>query len=79
MIALYTEASRASSSWAEPHETAYELQRRSAPQQPGARRKDVTLPMRLLVGSVVQLGKDRPWDAITWLADVLRTSRQSIY
>ena len=35
--------------------------------------------MRPLVGSVVQLGKDRSWGAITWLADVLRTSRQSIY
>ena len=79
MIALYTEASRASSAWAEPLETAYQLQRRSASQQPGARRTDITQPMRLLIGSVVQLGKGRPWGTITWLADVLGTSRQSIY
>jgi hypothetical protein len=35
--------------------------------------------MRLLVASLVQLGEARPHGAISWLAETLRTSRQTIY
>jgi hypothetical protein len=46
---------------------------------PGARRPDITRPLRLLIASVVCLGQDRPHGMITALAEVLALSRQSIY
>ena len=79
MRALYTEASQASTAWPEPLEKAYQVQSRAAPRMPGARRPDITVAMRLLIGSVVQLGDSRPWGSISWLADVFQTSRQTVY
>jgi len=76
---LYTLPALPSITWPEPIETAYQMQTPEAPRVPGARRPDITAPARLLIASVVQLAEARSHGAITWLADVFRTSRQTIY
>jgi len=79
MSALYIATAQESITCSEPLGTAYQMQSRAAGRVPKARRPEITAPMRLLIGSVVQLGRRRPHGAITWLADVFRTSRQTIY
>ena len=47
---------------------------------PGYKRQDLGLSDRLFIGAVVNMPKEqRPWGSITWLADVFRTSRPTIY
>lgn len=80
MSIMYPTTAAESTRWPEPIETAYQAQqRRHGAAMPGARRPDIARPMRLLIGSIVDLGEARPRGMITWLAEVLDTSRQSIY
>ena len=73
-------AAPASIAWPEPYESAYQAQqRRHGPTVPGARRPDITRPLRLLIASIVDLADERPHGMITWLAEVLATSRETIY
>ena len=76
---VYTLAAQSASAWPMPMETAYQLQSRWGRPPRGARRPDITYCKRLLIASVVNLWEDRPRGAITWLADVFATSRQTIY
>jgi len=44
------------------------------------KRPDITLPDRLFIGGVVNIPRERrPWGSITWLSEVYRTSRETIY
>ena len=44
------------------------------------KRPDIGLADRLFIGAVVNLGgQRRPWGAISWLAEVYLTSRETIY
>lgn len=83
MSALYSSAAPASISWAEPYERVYQAQKPSGHGRlrgvVGKRRPDIDHATRLLIGSVVALGEDRPHGMITWLASVLGTSRETIY
>jgi len=80
MKTLYATTSRESTRWAEPFETIYQAQRRERGQGSGrGYRPDITPPLRLLIASAVAMGEDRPRGMITWLAEVLSTSRETIY
>jgi hypothetical protein len=44
------------------------------------KRPDIGLADRLFIGAVVNLPREgRPWGAITWLAEVYLTGRETIY
>lgn len=80
MHTLYPASASESITWPEPFESAYQAQqRRHGPAVPGARRPDITRPLRLLIASVVDLGDKRPHGMITALAEALATTRQTIY
>lgn len=80
MTGLYATTSRESTRWAEPFETVYQGQRQARGRRSGrGHRPDITRPLRLLIASAVDLGDDRPRGMITWLADTLKTSRETIY
>lgn len=80
MPTLYRTTAPESTTWPEPLESAYQAQQRwRGPAVPGARRPDIARPMRLLIASVVDLGRERPHGMITWLADALDTTRETIY
>lgn len=80
MTILYPRTAPESIAWPEPIETVFQAQqRRHGVGVPGARRPDIGRPMRLLIGSIVDLGGGRPRGMITWLAEVLDTSRETIY
>ena len=76
---VYTAAALSASAWPEPFETAYQMQPGYGPSVPGARRPDISYCERLLIASVVNLWAARPRGMITWLAEVHRTTRQTIY
>lgn len=72
MTILYPRTAPESIAWPEPIETVFQAQqRRHGVGVPGARRPDIGRPMRLLIGSIVDLGGGRPRGMITWLAEVL--------
>lgn len=80
MTTLYATTRQTSIRWPEPIETVYQAQRRPRiAGTPQGHRPDITRSMRLLIGSVVDLGADRPHGLISWLAAGLQTSRQTIY
>ncbi len=80
MTKVYATTSQRSTEWSEPFETVYQSQSRERGRRCGrGHRADITQPLRLLVGSAVALGESRPHGMITWLAEVLATSRQTIY
>ena len=80
MNSLYATTSKKSITWPAPFETVYQAQRRTGRSQAGrGHRPDINEPLRLLIASAVKLGRDRPHGMITWLGDVLETSRQTIY
>lgn len=80
MSTLYATTGRKSTTWFEPFETVYQAQQRERGKRSGrGHRPDITWPLRLLIASAVALGESRPHGMITWLAEVLETSRQTIY
>lgn len=79
MQEAYRTTSESANTWPEPFEGTYQSQSRSGRRVPGARRPDITKAARLLIASAVALGEERPHGMITWLADVWRTTRQTIY
>lgn len=81
MKAVYTMTAPEAIAWPEPIETVVQAQQRRVGRgggSPGARREDITLSMRLLIGSVVRMPQ-RPYGLITWLAEHYATTRQTIY
>ena len=77
----YQQTATPASLWPEPMEQIWQM-------QPGIwwevnprwKRQDITLSDRAFIGAVVNLPRAlRPWGAITWLASVYRTSRETLY
>lgn len=80
MTELYSMTGSESIAWPEPIESAFQAQqRRHGVGVPGSRRRDIARPMRLMIASIVDLGDERPRGMITWLAEVLATTRETIY
>jgi hypothetical protein len=66
--------------WPEPIESMWSLVSRDTPRLPGYQRPDLSLADRLFIGAVVNLpAEQRPWGGLTWLAQMLATSRTTLY
>ena len=77
----YQQTAAPATLWPEPMELTWQM-------QPGVwwevnpnwKRQDITLSDRAFIGAVVNLPRGlRPWGAITWLSNVYRTSRETLY
>lgn len=66
--------------WPEPIESVWSLVSRDTTRLPGYKRPDLNLADRLFIGAVVNLpAEQRPWGCVTWLAQMLATSRTTLY
>lgn len=66
--------------WPEPMETTYHLLGAGDPLPSRFKRPDLTLSDRLFIAAVGNLPADvRPWGSMTWLGDVFRVSRPTVY
>lgn len=66
--------------WPEPMELIWQVLGPETDLVPRWKRPDIGLADRLFIGAVVNLPRERrPWGAITWLAEVYLTSRETIY
>ena len=66
--------------WPEPIESIWSLVSRDTTRLPGYKRPDLSLADRLFIGAVVNLpAEQRPWGCLTWLAQILATSRTTLY
>lgn len=79
MIA-YQEKAQATTLWPEPMEKIWQV---LVPERETVlrwKRRDIGLADRLFIGAIANLPRERrPWGAITWLAEVYLTSRETIY
>jgi hypothetical protein len=76
----YQETAQAAILWPEPMELIWQVQAPKTEMVLRWKRSDIGLSDRLFIGAVVNLpGERRPWGAITWLAEVYLTSRETIY
>ena len=79
MIA-YQETAQPATLWPEPMELMWQVQPPKSEMVLRWKRPDIGLSDRLFIGAVVNLpGEQRPWGAITWLAEIYLTSRETIY
>ena len=66
--------------WPEPMETTYHLLGPGDPLPSRFKRPDLTLSDRLFIAAVGNLPAEvRPWGSMTWLGDVFRVSRPTVY
>jgi len=66
--------------WPEPIESIWSLVSCDTTRLPGYKRPDLSLADRLFIGAVVNLpAEQRPWGCLTWLAQMLATSRTTLY
>ncbi len=65
--------------WTEPMETIWQMLPGGVAPVARFKRPDITISDRLFVGAVVNLAPSHRWGAITWLSEVYRTSRETIY
>src|SRR3970040_380369 len=66
--------------WPEPIEQIWQVLPGHGQSSPDWKRPDVGLSERLFIGAVLNLPKERRrWGIVSWLADVLRVSRPSLY
>lgn len=66
--------------WPEPMETTYQLLGAGDPLPSRFKRPDLTLSDRLFIAAVGNLPAEvRPWGSMTWLGDVFRVSRPTVY
>jgi len=66
--------------WPEPMETTYQLLGAGDPLPSRFKRSDLTLSDRLFIAAVGNLpAAVRPWGSMTWLGDVFRVSRPTVY
>lgn len=66
--------------WPEPMELVWQMQPPGWAPVSRWKRRDITLSDRAFIAAVVNIPRDqRPWGAITWLGNVYRTSRQTLY
>lgn len=76
----YQQTAAPATLWPEPMELIWQMQSGDGAVSPRWKRQDIVLPDRAFIGAVVNLPAEvRPWGAITWLADIYRTSRETIY
>ena len=76
----YQEIAKPTTLWPQPMELIWQVLGSEAALISRWKRPDIGLPDRLFIGAVVNLPRERrPWGAITWLAEVYLTSRETIY
>ena len=76
----YQEIAKPATLWPEPMELIWQVLEPETDPVVKWKRPDIGLSDRLFIGAVVNLPPaGRPWGAITWLAEVYRTSRETIY
>ena len=76
----YQEIAQATTLWPEPMELIWQTLGPETELVLRWRRPDIGLPDRLFIGAVVNLPRERrPWGAISWLAEVYLTSRETVY
>ncbi len=76
----YQEIAKSTTLWPEPMELIWQVLGPETDLIPRWKRPDIGLPDRLFIGAVANLPRERrPWGAITWLAEVYLTSRETIY
>ena len=77
---LYQQMAAPATLWPEPMELIWQMQSADRTFVSRWKRPDITLSDRSFIAGVVNLPRDqRPWGAITWLADVYHTSRETLY
>jgi len=77
---LYQQTAAPAILWPEPMELIWQMQPVGWGPVSRWKRPDITLSDRAFIAAVVNLPRDQcPWGAITWLADVFQTSRQTLY
>ncbi len=73
-------AAQSPRAWPEPIETTYQLLGAGDPLSSHFKRPDLTLSDRLFIAAVGNLPAEmRPWGSMTWLGDVFRVSRPTVY
>ena len=66
--------------WPEPIEPIWQILPGYTQSLPGWKRTDIGLAERLFIGAVLNIPQEqRPWGIVSWLADVLGTSRPTLY
>ena len=76
----YQEMAQATTLWPEPMELIWQVLGPETDLVLRWKRPDIGLADRLFIGAVVNLPREgRPWGAITWLAEIYLTSRETIY
>lgn len=76
----YQEIAQPTTLWPEPMELIWQVLGPETDLVLRWKRPDIGLADRLFIGAVVNLPHERrPWGAITWLAEVYLTSRETIY
>ena len=66
--------------WPEPIEPIWQVMPKHSQSLSGWKRRDLGLSERLFIGAVLNLPKERrPWGIVSWLAEMLRISRPTLY
>lgn len=66
--------------WADPIEPIWEVLPRNSQSLPGWKRPDLGVSERLFIGAVLNMRQERrPWGMVSWLGEVLRVSRPTLY
>ena len=80
-MTVYTTSSlSARVTWPEPIEPIWQILPGYTQSLPGWKRTDIGLAERLFIGAVLNIPQEqRPWGIVSWLADVLGTSRPTLY
>ena len=77
---LYQQTAAPATLWPEPMELIWQMQPADWALVSRWKRPDITLSDRSFIAAVMNLPREqRPWGAITWLAEVYDTSRQTLY
>ena len=75
----YAQAAQPAVLWPEPMETVWQMLPGGVASLARFKRPDITIPDRLFIGAVVNLPRCQRWGAVSWLADVYSTSRETVY
>ena len=79
-MTLYQQGAQSTMAWPEPIETVYQTLGPSIALPERYKRPDVSLSDRLFIAAVANLPPAaRPWGSLTWLGDVFRISRPTVY
>lgn len=75
----YRARPHSASAWPEPMESVYQALPASAPAPANAQRPDLSLADRLFMTAVVAIPRALRYGAVTWIQQVFRVSRQTVY